>query len=338
MKKIFKVIGVFLSILIIAGVIFGTNDMKKVSASTAKVGQALLQPETGWKRVPCTDPAFTYVGFNLVWQPEAYVQKILDTRKEDSTIKFNFTGTKFRLILFTNYDKCKENIIKINGVEYKFSDYTSGYVKCNLAFEKLDCNQGVNTVEVISKGYVSVDSIDIDADGSINTYGNKSVTGISLDKTSLDMNIGDTSNLIATVAPDDATNKTLKWTSSDPSIATVDENGKITAIKEGAVTITVAAQDGSDKVATCIVNIKNSGYGSGLLTVTMTNGQQRTYNLSKSQIDDFIKWYKNRANGQGEFIYAFDKEPSSGAYTKRTEYLIFDKISNFDVDEYSTRN
>jgi uncharacterized protein YjdB len=165
------------------------------------------------------------------------------------------------------------------------------------------------------------------------------VTGISLDKTSLDMNVNDENTLTATVLPTDAKNKNIKWSSSDNTIVNVDpDTGKIKALKEGSAKITATAQDGTNLSADCVINVKNPNAGNGLLTVTLTNGQQRTYDLTKAQIDSFITWYKNKANGQGDSIYQFSKNPSSAAYSKRTEYLTFEKISNFDVDEYKALN
>lgn len=76
-------------------------------------------------------------------------------------------------------------------------------------------------------------------------------TGVSLDKTSIELTEGDETILTATVTPDNATNKNVTWTSSDESIATVD-NGKVTAIKEGATTITATTEDGG-KTAKCAV-------------------------------------------------------------------------------------
>ena len=78
------------------------------------------------------------------------------------------------------------------------------------------------------------------------------VSSVSLDKTSLSLEEGNSAQLTATVNPSDATDKSLSWSSANTSIATVDQNGKVTAVKEGSVYITVSA---SGKSATCAVTV-----------------------------------------------------------------------------------
>lgn len=85
------------------------------------------------------------------------------------------------------------------------------------------------------------------------TVKNIKVTGVSLNKTSLTITVGETYTLKATVKPTDATNKSVTWSSNDSSVATVDSNGKVKAIKEGNATITVTTKDGS---YTATANIK----------------------------------------------------------------------------------
>ncbi|MBO4536704.1 MAG: Ig-like domain-containing protein [Bacteroidales bacterium] len=80
------------------------------------------------------------------------------------------------------------------------------------------------------------------------------VTGVSLDKTSLTLTEGDTQTLKATVAPDNASDKSVTWTSSAPTVATVDDTGKVTAVKAGEATITVKTKDGG-KQATCALTV-----------------------------------------------------------------------------------
>lgn len=81
------------------------------------------------------------------------------------------------------------------------------------------------------------------------------VTGVTLDQTSLTLKIGNTATLTATVAPSNATNKNISWSSNKESVATVNANGVVTAKAEGTATITVTTEDGG-KTATCAVEVK----------------------------------------------------------------------------------
>ena len=81
-----------------------------------------------------------------------------------------------------------------------------------------------------------------------------SVTGVTLNKTALSLVAGTKGFLTATVAPANATNKTVSYTSSDSSVATVSTTGTVTAVAAGSATITVTTADGS-KTATCAVTV-----------------------------------------------------------------------------------
>ena len=81
-----------------------------------------------------------------------------------------------------------------------------------------------------------------------------SVTGVTLNKASMNLVEGKSEVLSATVSPDNATNKAISWKSSDAAVASVDATGKVTAVKAGSATITVTTTDGS-KTATCAVTV-----------------------------------------------------------------------------------
>ena len=86
------------------------------------------------------------------------------------------------------------------------------------------------------------------------------VTGIRLNKSSLTMDALDTFQLTASASPDNAYDKRILWSSSDPTIVSVDENGLVTALKKGKATITAAAMDGSGVKSTCKVTVSNTAY------------------------------------------------------------------------------
>jgi len=80
------------------------------------------------------------------------------------------------------------------------------------------------------------------------------VTGVTLDPSTISLEAGGTISLKATIRPDNATNKTLKWSSSNNAVADVDNIGKVTAIAVGTAVITVTTEDGN-KSAECSVTV-----------------------------------------------------------------------------------
>ena len=80
------------------------------------------------------------------------------------------------------------------------------------------------------------------------------VTGVTLNKEATELEVGATETLKATVAPGSATNKKVSFKSSNEEVATVDNNGKVTAVTKGNADITVTTEDGS-KTAKCAVTV-----------------------------------------------------------------------------------
>ncbi|GHV67934.1 hypothetical protein FACS1894199_14350 [Bacteroidia bacterium] len=87
------------------------------------------------------------------------------------------------------------------------------------------------------------------------------VTGVTISPTTLSLAPNATQKLTAIIAPTNATNKDVTWTSSNTSVATVATDGRVTAKAVGTATITVTTDDGS-KMATCAVTVSTTG-GSG---------------------------------------------------------------------------
>lgn len=82
------------------------------------------------------------------------------------------------------------------------------------------------------------------------------VTGITLDKTTLTLTEGDQATLTATVAPENASDKSISWKSSDEKVATVTD-GVVKALSGGTATITVTAKDGSGVSASCALTVNS---------------------------------------------------------------------------------
>ena len=105
------------------------------------------------------------------------------------------------------------------------------------------------------------------------------VQAVYLNATSMELTEGESATLVATVSPNDAENKTVIWSSSNLSIASVSD-GRVTALKAGKATITVRTDDGG-KTATCEVTVNAKVYpvtsvSLDKTSVEMTEGDELT--------------------------------------------------------------
>jgi formylglycine-generating enzyme required for sulfatase activity len=81
------------------------------------------------------------------------------------------------------------------------------------------------------------------------------LTGVGFDKPTLNLMVGDEATLEVVFTPADATNKNITWENEDDNVATVDENGLVSAVAEGQTTITITSEDGG-YTATCVVTVE----------------------------------------------------------------------------------
>ena len=125
-------------------------------------------------------------------------------------------------------------------------------------------------VTAISKGEATIEVATADGNFTASCkviVGDVAVTGITLNKTSLSLEVDGTETLTATILPENATNKVVIWTTTDPLIAIV-VNGFVTAIEKGETTITATTFEGNFK-ATCAVMV---GYKLPILTTLEATG------------------------------------------------------------------
>ncbi len=198
-----------------------------------------------------------------------------------------------------------------------------------------------HSLEIINltNDYITLDAIDIDKNGELKPYKEAvKAESISLDKTSMDLLEGSSDKINAKVLPEEATNKKVVWSSSDEKIAKVDENGKVTAIKEGQATIT-AKVEGTDLTATCKVNVTKKveeNKNNAILSISLVNGATKEYDVNMQEVEKFINWFEERSNGKGSSLYSFNKKINP--YKTVKEYIVHDKIASFEVREYEGTN
>ena len=115
---------------------------------------------------------------------------------------------------------------------------------------------------------------------------NTSVSGVSLNKSRLDLQIGNTGVLIATVRPLNASNKNVRWETSSGAVATISD-GIVTAKGKGTATITVTTVDGGHQ-ATCTVNVSESSgsnTGTGYKDVQVPVREQNDTSVEQRILD-----------------------------------------------------
>jgi len=98
------------------------------------------------------------------------------------------------------------------------------------------------------------------------------VTGVSLDESSITLDVGGNQTLTATVTPDNATNKKVRWTSDNETVATVSEDGVVTAVAGGTAVITATTHDGLF-TATCTVTVNAPDAAPTITTDTLPDGK-----------------------------------------------------------------
>lgn len=125
------------------------------------------------------------------------------------------------------------------------------------------------------------------------------VSGVTLNKSAVTLTEGNTETLMATVTPDDATNKAVTWSSSNEDVATVDGNGTVSAIAEGAATITVTTSDGGKTVnceVTVIAPVKTIIVGTQNGTLTEGTEGDITFIITTENIADGTAITLNNTN------------------------------------------
>ncbi len=132
------------------------------------------------------------------------------------------------------------------------------------------------------------------------------VESVTLDQDTLTLSVGENGTLTATVLPETATNRDVTWTSNDPNIATVDENGNVTAVKAGKTTITVTTKEGSYK-ASCAVTVTANAAQKELAGIRITTPPKKTTYFEGESFDK-----------TGMTVHAVYKDSSRGIVTNYT--------------------
>ena len=217
-----------------------------------------------------------------------------------------------------------------------------------ITITKLDANNEQIALDDIQMTDSDGNTVTVSDDGTLNTT--IAVQSVALDKTSLDLYVGGTAALTATVEPGNATNPEVVWSTSNPSIATVDGNGNVTAVGDGAATITASAGDASAECVVTVstyvppanpsyrITIADAAHGTVTAdpaaarqgtTVTLTVTPEEGYAVDEIIVTDFfgsrVEVSRN-SNGTYSFVMPYSQVEVDVTFTRTEEPIRFTDV------------
>ena len=148
------------------------------------------------------------------------------------------------------------------------------------------------------------------------------VERVTLEPAKLTLLVGKSDTLTATVLPETATNRDVTWTSNDPNIATVDENGNVTAVKAGKTTITVTTKEGNYK-ASCAVTVTANAAQKELAGIRITTSPKKTTYVEGESFDKTgMTVYAVYKDNSREIVTNYTCSPTGALKTTDTEITV----------------
>ncbi|GBG57292.1 hypothetical protein SPFL3102_02658 [Sporomusaceae bacterium FL31] len=303
----------------------------------AIIGQTLLNPESGWRRFDNPYSALTYTGQWDQGNYDGWYNKTSTyTSAVNASVKFNFIGTKLRIIGYRAPDRSNNIEVIIDGVNYSFScnnQAASGY--CSLVYEITNLSLYEHRVVIINKDsrYFNFDAIDIDETGTVTQYN----PDIVVSPANLIATAGNAQITLSWDSVTDAVGYTVKrsLTSGGSYVAIVDnittnsyvdtdvENGTTYYYVVSALVGGVESDNSNEAFATLVGDPMPSE--ESILKVIMIDSSEREYRIDKEELSRFLTWMDRPAT-VGTSFFVFDK-----VITESKEYVLFDKIISFEV-------
>lgn len=218
---------------------------------------------------------------------EAY--ESYNNRPADNKLSGVYFSNQYREspVAYKLYDKNTMRVLgKTSSGKLGFITATNDMLhNCGDSDETLWCLKANNSYLTVENGTASELTIVTEQEYEDNY--NRKVTSVTLSQSTLSLRVGQTSTLTATVAPSDAINKTLTWSSSNTAVATI-ENGVVTAKSVGSATISAKTNDGSNITANCQVTVTPALVAS--ISLNLTNAEVKegeTFQLTATVLPDY---------------------------------------------------
>lgn len=339
-----------LSLLVL---IFITTTFFSSISFAATVGDQLTAPEEGWKRYDDRDLAifFSVPNPHLQSYSGAYLNTLTyPVNNYDNTtdyVKFKFTGTK--LIIGTLFHSQHSGVnVTVDDVDLgNFQTNNSNTLYQRVAFMKTDFSPGEHTVilKAVDKALYgsefslfALDYIDVDSNGSLLPHNSILDLTASAGSTQIDLSWsaqeGTTSYIVKRSTTEGGPYTEI---ASDVEGNSFSDTSVQSGIQYYYVVIAVnpsGQSNPSNQASAKIIESSSTTERRALLTIYISGGQIKEYDLSETELSAFLNWYDTKDAGVGLARYAFTKTWNKGPFETRTEYVIFDKILMFDVDEY----
>ena len=148
----------------------------------------------------------------------------------------------------------------VNSNAYSYSSFT--WASDNTAVATVNANGNVSAVAP-GKATITCTANGDNSFSSVVYVCTQLAQQVKLNTNNLDLSIGNTTQLTATISPVNTTNKAVKWLSSNENIAQVDDEGNVTAVGAGYCSIYVKADDGSGKFDKCLIHVNGPATARG---------------------------------------------------------------------------
>ena len=231
-------------------------------------GTAVITAKAGSQSATCTVTVNAYVPVTTVTLNKT--ETTLDKGdKETLTATVKPDGASYKTVTWSSDDVSVASVSSSGEVTAQNGGVT--YIRA-----KADNKEGVCKITVIAPA-----------------------TGVSLNKQEITLNVWAEETLVATVSPYDASDKSVSWSSDKPTIASVDANGKVTALAEGDATITATTHN--NLKATCVVHvvIPDTGVTLDQTTLTLNKGDSQTLQATvqpASATDKSVSWKSDKTS------------------------------------------
>ena len=305
------------------------TDCQEITPSQNSILYAIWSSQPKIKTESITLPSATRTGYTLEgwYQNEECTGKSVGNAGSKYTpIKSETLYAKWKLNAITGVTLDRTNVtLYLEPGRYYDQDHLTATISpSNVANKNLkwsSSNTKVATVDsdgnVFAEWYgtaiITVATEDGGKKATCKVSVEEPVTDVSLNETILPLKKGQSGKLVATVSPSTATNKTLKWSSSSPTVASVDKYGKITAKSEGRTTVTATSEHGKYGTlhASCDVYVYSLSVTSDLIDIYFDaspikkGGTINFFARNKSDYTDISNInldFTNKKNGNTSFV------------------------------------